>query len=533
MNSVSAAKRSKPRWTGLVKVVIFLLAELLLIHVSRHVFGFECHRERYGFCTMARNLLLVVYSLSAAFVLLGLFARDAWRDLLSDANLRAMPLGLSLSGLIILIVSLPLLSLDLSGAGQAGIYLLWAIFGSMTAAGALLMIAPPARWRTFFQVLGWRIPAVALAGTAAPFIALQMRPFWQIEVLSDLTFKIVVWLLAAWGQTVVTVPQDKVIGSGDFFINIAPSCSGIEGLVLTTVFALIYLALFRRDLRFPHALIILPVALLASWLLNSLRIAVLVQIGISGHPELAVGGFHSHAGWLMFTLLSLGIVVATQYIGIFRLNPIQAVPETEAPPFFSDPIVAQILPFIVFMASALLASTFNDTPAVVYPLRVLAMAMVLALVWPHLRALPWRLDPLAIGAGVFIAIYWIALGPAGPGEPPIGEAGALLFGFWLVTRVVGTALFVPVIEELFFRGYLIDRIAPEDAPKRNVVIAVVISTAAFAALHDRWIAAAVAGVIFALLVLRSRNVTDAIIAHAAANALIAAWAIGTGNWAVI
>ena len=521
------------RWFGPLRVFALLFAELLIIHYARHAFNFECHLERYSFCRVARNVLLASYSLSAVFFLLGLFARDALRDLLSDADVRMRPLAANLAGLAILLASLPFLRSELSALAQAAIYAVWAVSAGMALCGTLLMIAPFPRWRAFVSALGWPLPFVMLGGIAAPFVAVQIRPYWYLEILSDLTFRTVTWLLAVWGQAVETQTEAKIIGADGFFVNVAPSCSGVEGLVLTTVFALIYLTLFRHELRFPNAFMILPIALVLSWLLNSFRIAVLVQIGISGHPELAVGGFHSHAGWLMFTLLSLGIVLVTQSTGIFRAEVAEATPVAAPPPFFSDPIVARILPFIVFMGSALLASTFSETPALVYPLRALAMGAVLALVWPYLRSLPWRIDLLAVGAGVFVACYWVVFNPADSKAPPVAEASAVGFVMWVIIRVIGTSLFVPVIEELFFRGYLMDRLAPKEAPRWRILLALVITTATFAVLHDRWIAAAVAGVIFAGLVLRSRNVTDAIVAHAVANALIAAWAIGTGNWAVI
>ena len=61
----------------------------------------------------------------------------------------------------------------------------------------------------------------------------------------------------------------------------------------------------------------------------------------------------------------------------------------------------------------------------------------------------------------------------------------------------------------------------------------IVTTALFAALHGRWIEAAIAGLLFAALTLRSRNITDAILAHAVANGLIALYALASGNWAMI
>ena len=106
-----------------------------------------------------------------------------------------------------------------------------------------------------------------------------------------------------------------------------------------------------------------------------------------------------------------------------------------------------------------------------------------------------------------------------------------LFVIWVITRVLGTIVLVPLIEELFFRGYVLKRIDTGGMAMRLLAIAV--SSGLFAALHDRWIAAAIAGVIFGLLYLRKGRLADAIQSHAVANGIIAGWALVSQNWAVI
>jgi membrane protease YdiL (CAAX protease family) len=54
---------------------------------------------------------------------------------------------------------------------------------------------------------------------------------------------------------------------------------------------------------------------------------------------------------------------------------------------------------------------------------------------------------------------------------------------------------------------------------------------AFGILHgERWLAGAIAGGIFALVQLRRGRIGDAIVAHSAANALVAAWVLFAGDW---
>ena len=54
---------------------------------------------------------------------------------------------------------------------------------------------------------------------------------------------------------------------------------------------------------------------------------------------------------------------------------------------------------------------------------------------------------------------------------------------------------MPLVEELLFRGYLLARIDRGGPALR--VLAIVVSSALFAAMHDRWLVALLAGVVFA------------------------------------
>jgi membrane protease YdiL (CAAX protease family) len=52
-------------------------------------------------------------------------------------------------------------------------------------------------------------------------------------------------------------------------------------------------------------------------------------------------------------------------------------------------------------------------------------------------------------------------------------------------------------------------------------------------MHQRWVAGALAGAIYALLVYRSNRLSDAIGAHMASNAVIVAWAILAREWTLL
>jgi exosortase E/protease (VPEID-CTERM system) len=258
------------------------------------------------------------------------------------------------------------------------------------------------------------------------------------------------------------------------------------------------------------------------------------MIGARISPDLAVEGFHSYAGWLFFTLLALGLMAAVQATPWLHRPAAAAAAPAAAPRLRADPLAARILPFVAFMLAGVAAGAFFVPADLGYPLKAVVLALAVALFWPAIREMPWRVDPAAAAAGAGVGVLWLALAPAGA-EPALAAALAALPGWamagWAVARLVGTVALVPLVEELFFRGYVLARLDRGGAAMRALAVAV--STAAFATLHGQWLAAGIAGAVFAAVMLWRGRVTDAVVAHIVANAVVGGVALLRGDWAVI
>jgi uncharacterized protein len=61
--------------------------------------------------------------------------------------------------------------------------------------------------------------------------------------------------------------------------------------------------------------------------------------------------------------------------------------------------------------------------------------------------------------------------------------------------------------------------------------AVLLSTFVFVLAHTLWLAAAVAGLAYAWLYVRTGKLWVPVIAHAVTNGALGAWVVLTGNWA--
>lgn len=540
MTMISPSTSAKTSRWPLLFAALVLVVELMVVGaLFKHLIDFDCVANwSRAVCANASRTMVSIYCLLGAAALLFMLRPEPLRVLTQSAGTRLWPLLINAVGVLIALIPLSFLNGATGTSGIIPSLTLWTIGMSAMLAGLGLYLAPLSRWRDYMKSEWSTLLPAGLAAFAAPFLSVRLQPIWSIDWIATQTFNAVAALMSAIGYDLYTDPGPKIIGAGDFFVAVDKVCSGIEGIALVTVFVSLYLWLFRKDLRFPLAFLLYPLGIAASVMFNVLRISILLYIGLEGNPELAVGGFHSHAGWMMFTLVALGVVALAQTVPALRKPATGGATATngakpQLPPFWRDPVVAQILPFAVFMFSALVASTLSQTPSAVYPIRVALMVGVLALVWPYFRALSWRVDPMAIGVGALIAAYWVLV-PVAESDTavPYGGLTGLLLVLWFVARGFGTIVLIPIIEEVFFRGYLEKRLR-FGSGTAYLIIAAVLSATLFAALHGRWAEAFVAGLLFSWVAWRRDNITDAIVSHSVANALIFMAAVIGGNMAII
>ena len=166
-----------------------------------------------------------------------------------------------------------------------------------------------------------------LAGALAWCLRFPMQSFWDISssapgrFLQTLTFHCVRAILVHFLPNIYVDPGSFVIGTERFSIFIAEACSGLEGLGLVLAFTTIWLWYFRKESRFPQALLLIPCALVCVWILNVLRISAIVLIGDAGYDEIAMVGFHSQAGWIAFTSVGFAFSMATRKLAWVRKIP--------------------------------------------------------------------------------------------------------------------------------------------------------------------------------------------------------------------
>lgn len=223
--------------------------------------------------------------------------------------------------------------------------------------------------------------------------------------------------------------------------------------------------------------------------------------------------------------------------------------------FIHAPAYCRILPFALYMLvlageSGLAFLSGQRWIAAfdtrwLYPLRILAAGAGLVYCWRHYReldgfgTLSLRDWALAVVCGVIVFVLWINLDQpwasmgASTGFKPIDASGRLDVAL-VVMRIAGATLLVPVIEELFWRSFIMRWIKDKDflavPPGAVGVGAFVISAALFASEHTLLLAGLLAGLVYGALYIYTARLWMPIIAHAVTNGVLGFWVVNTGHW---
>lgn len=421
----------------------------------------------------------------------------------------------------------------------------WFAMGIATLSFWLLALAPGRFWLHLVSRQSTPLLCGTLLGLVVAWMTILMfyrheAPFAQNELWNSLAIPTLqlVHLLLGWVYSdLVYQPDIFLLGTDSFRVTIFGACSGIEGIALISLFLVIYLWLFRKTLRFPQVFWLFPLGIIVIWLANIVRIAMLIMIGASFSPEVALQGFHSQAGWIAFTLIALGAIALMNRMQFFSVAnpdvPLEIVDKPLA--------VAMLVPLLVLMAAAMLTSAFSSGFDLLYPLRVVAVAATLFYFRHVYSGLGWTWSWQAPVIGIAVFILWILLETNVDGNiTVIPEGLAELPGWaavvWLAFRVLGSVITVPLAEELAFRGFLLRKLIAKDF--ENVPLgqfswlSFLVSSVLFGLLHERWLAGILAGMAYALAVYRRGQLGDAVIAHMTTNALIALFVLTQAKWSL-
>ncbi len=221
-----------------------------------------------------------------------------------------------------------------------------------------------------------------------------------------------------------------------------------------------------------------------------------------------------------------------------------------APGFWRRPSTARILPFAAYMAFIAIADLLAhagltaDQLRWLYPVKTgVVVALLLVYRKMYVELIPRRISVgsavASVVTGIVVLVLWVNLDAGwmqvgvSEGFNPVDRAGRI---DWMLVawRIAGAALVVPLMEELFWRSFLMRWLARSDFlnvyPAQVGMQALVLTVVLFGFEHNLWLAGIVAGLAYSLLYMRTGNIWSPILAHAVTNGLLGVWVVATASW---
>ncbi len=212
-------------------------------------------------------------------------------------------------------------------------------------------------------------------------------------------------------------------------------------------------------------------------------------------------------------------------------------------PFFGNPTLARVAPFIIFLALTLCQGKFG--PASVdwfYLAKTLVGAWLIWEMYPFVSEMRWNVSWEALLVGILICVVWVALDPiyphffksAGMGNPLAIFGNSPMARFFIAVHILGMTFVVPPLEEVFYRSFCYRYLARQDflsVPLNRFLPFPFFATAiVFGMAHAEWLAGILCGMAYQWLVLRKNRLGDAMTAHAITNFLLGVWIVWRGAW---
>ncbi len=426
------------------------------------------------------------------------------------------------------------------GSSASLVTFIWLLAGISGIVLGAFAFVPRMLWARMIHDTGHLWAYTLLAVVFACIAGGYSRVFWLPS--SRLTYSLVKSLLGLFVSGIIANPVSMHLGTAKFAVEIAPECSGYEGAGLILAFGAVWLWFFRDECRFPRALLLIPAGVVIMYLLNAARITGLILIGNAGATRIALGGFHSQAGWIAFNAVALGFSLAARRLpwltNTGHMVTTEAEPATDSP---DNPAATYLLPFLSILAVGMVTAAASGDFQWLYPLRFLAAAGALWFLRKRYAAVDWSFGWFGPALGVLAFAIWLAMDAVLNTKVHDAMPDALasttpgIRTTWIVFRVLAAVMTVPIAEELAFRGFLIRRFISADIealpPQSFTWLGLGITSIAFGILHGNlWVAGILAGLLYAWALLRRGRIGEAIAAHATTNALLAAYVLLFHKW---
>ena len=204
----------------------------------------------------------------------------------------------------------------------------------------------------------------------------------------------------------------------------------------------------------------------------------------------------------------------------------------------SKPWLPYVAPMGIYMAFLLVQT--NANLLWVYPAKTIAVAAALWFFRKDYEELRPNFSILAVVVGLVAIAIWIGIDSFYPkftqATPfdPTTIAAAAQRNVFLAFRVIGAVIVVPLMEELFWRAFLIRWLIHENFKGVPVGaftwLSFAVTVGLFGAEHTEWLAGLICGALYNGLYYKRKDVFSCVVAHAVSNAALAVWVLSRGDW---
>jgi CAAX prenyl protease-like protein len=207
-----------------------------------------------------------------------------------------------------------------------------------------------------------------------------------------------------------------------------------------------------------------------------------------------------------------------------------------------------VVPFAGFVIFLVLQSVTPLPARVDFPARVVVLAVVLAFYSRPVIELRPRHFLASLLLGIAVFAVWVAPDLLFPhyrqhwlfhnaltGTGSTFAEGLRRDPIVLTFRVLRAVVIVPIVEELFWRGWLMRWLIAADFRKVPIgtyaPLSFWVTALMFASEHGPyWDVGLLAGILYNWWAIRTKSLADCILAHAVTNAVLCAWVILAGHW---
>lgn len=219
-------------------------------------------------------------------------------------------------------------------------------------------------------------------------------------------------------------------------------------------------------------------------------------------------------------------------------------------------MVPYIVPFVLYLLFSQVAASYSEF----YPWLYIATVIMVSgatiyllsgrhLFRPHRNVAPGIIVGLV---GIFIWILlsnshldeavisllpaWLQPDPRLGFNPFVEIDGSFFRWLFLLARLLGLALLVPVVEEIFWRGFLLRWVISADWEEQPIGVFTLRSflwiVMLFTLAHPEWFAAAIYCIMLNILLYWKKDLWLCIVAHATSNLALGIYVLLTGSWAL-